>query len=505
MRQLAEQMLGRLGQESFMRDAPTHGTKSADRHRERPTSFPLVRLVPLVLLTEIAALEITLIYPALQAMQSEFRTPSIGWTLTVTSLTGVVAQPMLGKVADVIGKRRMILCASVAFMLGSLVCALAPTFPVLLAGRVLQGISMVVAPAAYGLIRDVLPARVVPVAMGAITTGLGLSALAGPLTGAVLLDAFGFRAVFWFCLVYAAVLAPVVLMAFPESAVRLRRKIDVLGGLLLGAGIGALLLAVGQGRAWGWFSPATLGCVLLGAVLLVLFVRVELRAAEPLVDLRLLTGPALRWTLLAAFGCAFAIGGYGYLAPLLVQTPVAAGYGLGLGAMGVALILVPQGVLASVCGPVGGLLARRRSPRTTLLIAASALAASMVWLTVLHTAVWQFLLAAVLQGIGFGFFFVSAANLVIEAVPPTHTAVSAGMMGVANNLGNATGVTVFGAVLAAHLVSRAQDGTPARYAESGFVIALLTAACTTGAAVLIAALMRHGRGPASGGARIAAR
>ncbi|MCX5443481.1 MFS transporter [Streptomyces sp. NBC_00569] len=394
----------------------------------------------------------------------------------------------------------MILYAAVAFMAGSAVCALAPSFPILLIGRALQGVCMVVAPAAYGLIRDILPARAVPVAMGAITTGLGLSSLAGPLIGGALVSAFGFRAVFWFCLLYAAVLAPVVLLVLPESTVRLRRRIDGAGGLLLGSGVGALLLAVGQGRAWGWLSPSTLSCFTVAAGLLALFVRVELRAEEPLVDLRLLTGPALRWTLLATYGGAFAIGGYGYLIPLLVQSPESAGYGLGLGAMGVALFLVPQGVLASVCGPLGGLLARHRAPRTALLVAASALTASSLCVALLHTAAWQFFLAAVLQGVGFGFFFVSASNLVIEAVPATHTAVSAGMMGVANNLGNATGVTVFGAVLAAHLLTGGHDGHPAVHAESGFVLALLTAACAAGGALLIAAFMRHGRTPATGGA-----
>ncbi|MCX5443482.1 hypothetical protein OHO83_44880 [Streptomyces sp. NBC_00569] len=81
-------------------------SRGARRLEGRPTAFYVLLLVPLVLLTEIAALEITLIYPALQAMQAEFDTPSIGWALTVTSLMGVVAQPMLGKVADVIGKKR---------------------------------------------------------------------------------------------------------------------------------------------------------------------------------------------------------------------------------------------------------------------------------------------------------------------------------------------------------------------------------------------------------------
>ncbi|MFF2508118.1 MFS transporter [Streptomyces sp. NPDC058067] len=465
----------------------------------RSTASCVLLLVPLVLLTEVVALELSLVYPALPAMAAEFRTPAIGWALTVVSLVGVVAQPLLGKVADAVGKKRMITLAAVAFAAGSLVCALAPTFPVLLIGRALQGTCLVIAPCAYGLIRDVLPPRAVPVALGAITTGLGLSAVAGPVIGGLLVNAFGFRAVFWFCLAYVLVLTPVLVLTVPESGVRLRRRVDLAGGVLFGAGAAGLLLAVGQGSSWGWAAPRTLAVLGGAGVLLALFVLCELRREEPLIDVRLLTGPALRWTLLATFGGAFAIGGQAFVVPLLVQTPKLPGYGLGADALGVAMFLVPQGLVGAVCGPVGGLVARRRAPRTSFLVALAALTAGAVILAMLHAEPWQVLVAALVQGIGFGFFFVSASNLVVEAVPATHTAVSAGMMGVANNLGNATGVTVLGVVLAQHVLRTDQDTGRIVYAESGFTLSFLLAAAVAGVAVAVAVFMRGGRSPATGG------
>ncbi|MFF1359986.1 MFS transporter [Streptomyces sp. NPDC058297] len=481
-------------------DAGPSPDSAAGRLEGRSTASYVLLLVPLVLLTEVVALELSLVYPALPLMAAEYRTPAIGWTLTVVSLVGVVAQPLLGKVADAIGKRRMIVLAAAAFAVGSLVCALAPSYPVLLLGRALQGTCMVIGPAAYGLIRDLFPPRIVPVAMGAITTGLGFSAVTGPLIGGLLVNAFGFRAVFWFCLAYVLVLTPVLAFTVPESGVRLRRRVDAVGGVLFGAGAAGLLLAVGQGGAWGWTSARTLTVLGCACALLVLFVLCELRRAEPLIDVRLLTGPALRWTLLAAFGGAFAIGGQAFVVPLLVQTPRLPGYGLGMGALGVALFLVPQGLVGAVCGPLGGVLARRRGPRTGLLVALTAFTVSAGSLAVLHAEPWQVLIAAVAQGIGFGFFFVSVSNLVVEAVPPTHTAVSTGMMGVASNLGNATGVTVLGAVLAQHILRAYPETGRIVHTESGFVLAHLLAAAAAGAALLVAALMRHGRTPATGGA-----
>ncbi|MCX4671937.1 MFS transporter [Streptomyces sp. NBC_01381] len=466
-----------------------------------PAQYAIL-LVPLILLTEVTALELTLIYPVLPLMSDAFDTPSIGWTLTVVSLTGVVAQPLLGRVADVIGKKRMMLYAAGLFAAGSLICALAPSYPVLLAGRAVQGTCLVMAPAAYGLIRDIFPARVVPVALGAVTTGIGLSAIIGPLTGGALGQAFGYRAVFWFALVYVAVLIPWFARALPESPVRRPRadwrRVDAAGGLLLGIGAGGLLLFIGQGGGWGWASAptlATLGCSLL---LLAGFVRRELRTAEPLIDLRLLTGPALRWTLVAAFSGAFAIGGTAFAMPMLVQTPTSLGYGFGMSVLGAAVFLVPQGLIGAACGPLGGLLAGRRGPRYTLMVALCGLSATTLTLALLHTALWQLLLAALFMGVGFGCFFVGVSNLVVEAVPADRTAVGAGLMGVANNLGQATGVTLLGAVLARYLVDDS-DEDRILYAETGYLLAFGLASAVAFAGLMVATAMRHGRAPASGG------
>ncbi|MGW7082972.1 MFS transporter [Streptomyces sp. NPDC054871] len=466
-----------------------------------PVSYALL-LVPLVLLTEVTALELTLIYPVLLLMSDAFDTPSIGWTLTVVSLTGVVAQPLLGRVADAIGKKRMILYAAGCFAAGSLICALASSYAVLLAGRAVQGTCLVMAPAAYGLIRDIFPARVVPVALGAVTTGIGLSAIIGPLTGGALGQAFGYRAVFWFALAYVVVLTPWFARALPESPVRRtaadRRGVDAAGGLLLGTGAGGLLLFIGQGGGWGWASAPTLATLGCSSLLLSGFVRRELRTPDPLIDLRLLTGPALRWTLTAAFAGAFAIGGTAFAMPMLVQTPSSLGYGFGMSIVGAAVFLVPQGLIGAACGPLGGLLARRRGPRHTLLVALAGLTGATLTLALLHTALWQLLLAALFMGIGFGCFFVGVSNLVVEAVPPERTAVGAGLMGVANNLGQATGVTLLGAILARHVVDDS-DEDRILYAETGYALAFGLAAAVAFAGLMVAAAMRHGRAPASGG------
>ncbi|WP_413098250.1 MFS transporter [Streptomyces sp. Inha503] len=147
--------------------------------------------------------------------------------------------------------------------------------------------------AGYGLMRDILPARLVPLGVGGIGIGTGVSVLVGPLLGGYLIDHHGFRSAFWFELCYAVVAALLVLLAVPESRVRERSRVDVLGGVLLGPGMAAVVYAVVETALLPVLVP-------LGAALLALFAVVDRRREEPLVSMRLLGSPRVWWPLLAA-------------------------------------------------------------------------------------------------------------------------------------------------------------------------------------------------------------
>ncbi|MFI0467628.1 MFS transporter [Saccharopolyspora sp. 5N102] len=465
--------------------APATPDPSGVPDEERPLANASVRrmvgvLIPLVLLSEIVPLEMSLVYPALANIRSAFDTQAVGWTVTVVSLVALATQPLLAKVADMFGRKRTIAVAAAVFAIGSMIAALAPNFGVLLVGRALQAPGMAIVPAAYGLIRDGFPRRYVPIAVGAVNTGFGMSAIIGPFVGGFLVQRFDFRAVFWFCLVFVVVLAPLALWLVPERRRPVRRRLDITGSLLFGAGVGILLLAISQASSWGLVSLGALGCVLAAALLLWLFIVHEKRTAEPLIAPKLLTGPAVRWTLLATAGGGFVLGGHGYLMPLLVQAPLIAG-GLALGPMAVAMLLLPQGVLGAVAGPLGGALARRRGPRLTMLVSLGAFTVGTALAALLNDHAGQLVLASIAMGCGFGLYFVSASNLIIEAVPASHTSLGTGFMSIANNLGNALGVTVLGAVLSAGF-------TPAYLVA--VVVGLLSLAVVLG--------MQHGRSPMSG-------
>ncbi|MBO2462359.1 MFS transporter [Actinomadura violacea] len=490
---------------------------AADRRGEPHSRARLVAiLVVLVLITETAPLELALVYPAIRSMSATFGPDHIDKAVTLVNLAAVVSIPLIGRLADVVGKKRVLVGCSVAFAAGSLVCATAPSLPVLLLGRMLQGVVGGVLSVAYSLVRDVFPARSVPLALGFVSTGVGVSGIAAPFLGGALVDGFGFRGVFWFLLALVVLLLPALIVIVPESPMRRPRRLDAAGALLLGAAAACLLAGIGVGARSGWLAGGTLGSFAAAGVMFAAFTWRERRTASPAVDLSLLASPALRATLLCS-ACGMAVlGAIGYLVPQMLQTPhgAATAYGQGLTALAAAGWVFPQGLAAMVFGPVGGLLARRHGPRLVLIPGLAAYGLAATALSALPGHRWQFLLVAACVGIGQGLYFAAVSNLVLDAVPAAHSGTGTGLLAVCGQLGAALSVTVLGAVLAAHRLPATvhQSGTvpgiggaagrngAASYTGDGVSIAFLFAAGLSVAGLAVALTMSHGRSAARGGA-----
>jgi MFS family permease len=441
-----------------------------------------------LLLSLIIPLELTLVYPAVRYMAPVFHTPSISWVLTIVSLTGVVLESPVGKLADLHGKKRVALVISALFAVGSLLCALAPNFPMLLAGRVLQGVALGMIAVLYGLLRDILPARLVPFGFGTISVGLGVSAILGPFVGGALIDDYGFRAVFWFSVIAVTVLAAFFAAVVPESPVRLPQRLDLVGSALLGGGVGLLLLATTEGAAWGWASGGTLGCYLGGVAAVAVFVPHTLRTDHPLVDVRTVVGPQMRLPVLATLLCAFAVSGFAFLTPELLEMRHH------MDALGAARYQLPYGITAIAAGFLGGALTRRRGSRATLLAATVPLCVSLLLLALAHGSTGMILVWCGLYGIAFALYPLATMTQVAEAVPADRTAVSEGVNGIARDLGSAVAIAVLTAVLNQHIEASA-GGAAAEltYTDSGFTVAYLVAAGSGLLAVVAAAVLRHRR------------
>src|SRR3954452_1409145 len=309
----------------------------------------------------------SLIVPVLARIQVEFDTSqtTVTWVLTAYLLSASICTPLLGRVGDVVGKTRVLVACLVALSLGSLAAALAPSIGWLIAARGLQGVGGGVLPLSFGIIRDEFRERMtlalsVIASLTAVGFGVGI-VVAGPIV-----DAFGFRGLFWLPMAVTLVVAVAAMLFVPESPVRTPARLPVLPAVLLAGWLVALLLGLSEGNEWGWTSPRVLGLFTVGLVLVGAWVAVERRVPVPMIDMQMMQRRGV-WTSNVVAGCVgFGMfASFGFL-PQLLQTPPEAGYGFGASITESGRLLLPSAVASFLVGFATASLIRRLGVRAVI-------------------------------------------------------------------------------------------------------------------------------------------
>ena len=446
------------------------------------TSSP--RLTLAVLATVVAAFSMlqSLVSPALPVIQRELHTSpgTVTWVFTALLLSVSVATPLLGRIGDMVGKKRTLMIALTALAVGCLIAALAPNIHVLIAGRVVQGLGGAVFPLAFGIIRDEFPAERVPSVVGVVSAviaaggGLGI-VLAGPVV-----QSLGWRWLFWLPLVVVVGAGLMARRYVPESPNRVPGRIDLLAAVLLSGWLVALLLPLSAGRGWGWGSARTIGLFVLAAVLLASWITVELRSRNPLIDMRMMRLPAVWTTNLVAllFGAAmFAV--YAFV-PQFMQIPEIAGYGFGSSVSEAGLLMLPMLVTMAVTGSLSGPMASRLGFKAQVVWgSALSLVASNAFAE-FHDEPWQVAISTAIFGVGLGLAYASMTSLIVQNVPREQTGAASGMNANIRTIGGSIGTAIASSIITGHLQG---NGLPT---ESGFTNTFLLLAGFCAVAVLLA-------------------
>lgn len=437
------------------------------------------RILLILCLAAIAySLAQTLVIPVIPAIQEETGTSAstATWMLTAFLLSSSVMTPLLGRLGDMIGKERVLLVSMLVFGSGSLICALfSHSIEMLILGRVVQGAGGAIFPLAFGIVRDELPPEKVVSGIGTISTTFGIGGGLGLVLSGFFVDHLSVAWDFWFALAFTSVSAAMVWRFIPESPVRAPGRMDYGGGALLSIALVSLLLGVSQGNTWGWGSPAIVGLIAFGLVMLAVFGRYELRFEDPMVDVRLLARRPVWSPNLAGFAVGFGMFGAYLLIPELVQTSKSTGYGFGLSVTASGLVLLPSAVVMLFTGALSGRLAARFGMRFTLVLGCAAACFAFGMLAWAHGAIWLIVLAGIPFGLGVGLAYAATASLIIAAVPQEQSGSASAVMTVARLVGGAVGGQIAGALLTAREVNAlpVESGYTNAFAAS-FVIGVLT-------------------------------
>jgi EmrB/QacA subfamily drug resistance transporter len=436
----------------------------------------------------------TMVAPALPAIQHELgATPTeVSWVLTAYLLTASVATPVLGRLGDIFGKERMLVLVLLLFAAGLLVSALSQSLPLLVGGRAIQGAAGAVFPLAIGIIRDEFPKEKVATGIGLISATFGIGGGFGLVLSGALVDHLSYEWIFWLGLAVTVVAIVCTHLFVPESPIKSPARIDWPGAALLSLTLVALLVAISEGNRWGWGSARIVALFAACAVLFVVWLRFEQRAAEPLVDLRLLARRGVWTSNLATVLMGFGMFGSFILIPQFVQTDPSNGYGFGVDTTGAGLFLLPSSIVMLFAGPIAGMLAGRVGSKLPLFLGSGFAALSFAMLALAHGERWEVYLAVVLMGLGIGMSFAAVANVIVEAVPATHTGEATGMNAIMRTIGGALGSQVSAAVVAGHAAGAAVP-TEAGYTEA-FSLAAAAVMLSLGAAWLVPGRLFHVRG-----------
>ncbi|WP_278262042.1 MFS transporter [Nocardia sp. AG03] len=420
-------------------------------------------LASLMLSTGLVALDSTIIATAVLTI-----TDTLGgfalfpWLFSIYLLAQAVTVPIYGKLADMVGRKPVILVGIAVFALGSLLCGLATSMPALIVFRAVQGIgagaiqpmTMVIASDLYTLAQRAK----VQGYMAGVWAG---SAVLGPLLGGLLSDHLSWRWIFLINLPLAAVAGWMLLRHFTESAPRRAHRVDWLGALLLTVGAGAAILALLEGgQAWAWSSPMSLTLFAGSAVVLALFAYVQTRVPDPVLPLRIFTSRVV----VASSTVALLIG-----AVVLGSTSYVPTFAQGvLGTTALVAGLTVGGMTLGwpLSATLSGRLYLRWGFRVTALVGSvlAVLGCASTLLIDARTSPVQIALSCFLIGAGMG--LVSTPSLIAaqtEAPWQERGVVTSANM-FARSLGSAVGVAVFGAVVNAGIADPDRPA-PAELAE----------------------------------------
>ncbi|MBA3843456.1 MAG: MFS transporter [Actinobacteria bacterium] len=419
----------------------------------------------------------SLVAPALPNLQHALHTSenSVSWVLTSYLLSASVATPLIGRLGDMYGKERLLMIVLALLSAGTVVSALSSSLALMLVGRVIQGAAGGIFPLAFGIIRDEFPRDRIASGIGLMSALLGVGGGAGVVLAGPIVDHLSFHWLFWLPLIPIVIATVAVHLFVPESPIRVPGRVNWTGAALMSTGLAAVLIAVSETANWHWLSAKTIGCILVGVVLLALWVRSESGSPHPLVDMKMMRIRGVWTTNLVALLLGFGMYSSFILLPQFVETPSRVGYGFSASVTQAGIFMVPSTLAMLIVGSQTGRLEKLFGSKPPLLAGGIVTLASFLILAFARGSRWEIYLAAALLGSGIGLAFAAMANLIIENVGPEQTGVATGMNTVTRTVGGGFGGAATASVLAATVGA---SGYPTAH---GYTVAF--ALCAVGLAV----------------------
>jgi EmrB/QacA subfamily drug resistance transporter len=384
--------------------------------------------------------------------------PSVQWVVLAYLLTIVLLLPIVGRLADMYGKKHIYTLGFIFFTVASLLCGLAPGVGWLIAARVLQafGASMVMG-LGPALVAESFPVTERGKAMGLIGTVVSLGVIAGPTLGGVLIEKLSWHWIFFVNLPVGLLGAFLGFRSIPDTKPQGESGFDFPGSAALLVFLLCLLVGLTHGQTAGFLSWQVLS-LFAGAIIgLALFIYLEGRARFPVIDLRLFRHREFSAGLGVGTMLFIGFSGTMFLLPFYLENV----RGLTPSQTGLALVVHP--IALGIVAPFAGAVSDRWGPRNITLLGLAMLVGGIIGLTTLgpETSVMGYILRILPVGFGFGLFQSPNNTSILSSAPREHWGVASGLLSISRVFGQVAGISIFGAVWAASTLSQVPQGVNA--------------------------------------------
>lgn len=449
------------------------------------TAIPRTAWKLLVILSSIATMVMyveTMLIPAIPDLINDFNVSygTSSWILTTYLISGAIATPIVGKLSDVYGKKKVLLLVMLIYAIGVSFAGFASNIYTLLLVRAIQGIGMGMFPIAFGIIRDQFPREKISIGQGIISSMFAAGAAVGLSAGALIVENFGWQATF-FTIIPIVILLLITIWRFVhigenqqidpapikdspgrgkesnlvpvtnfDEKTRRKLQIDIKGAAALAVSITSFLLCLTLIETSSGLSTANnsnvgimstygtiIGSAIVAVISFILFLLIEKRESYPLIDLRLLGNKAILPSILIILIVGLSNFMVFQTIPILVRNPEPLGFGADV--VDAGTIQLPFALVFLVFGPTSGLIISRLGSLRPVIVGTSIITVSFLGLAIFHDSPIAISINLGVLATGLSFAAIGAMNVIILATPKEYTGISLGIATLVRIIGSAIG------------------------------------------------------------------
>lgn len=399
----------------------------------------------------VSSLQFTLMVPVLSDVPQALGVSASDatWLIIITLLASTVSTPIISRMADLYGRKRMMLVALGVLCAGSVIAAVGMTFTTVLIGRAMQGFANSLVPIGISLIHSHVNRKQANLGVALLSGTIGMGSTLGlPLSG-LLMSTVGLSGIFWCSAIAGGVFIVLVAVIVPEAPDRLQRRFDPFGSVLLAIWLTSLTLLISKGADWAWPSAESIGWGGVGFVACAIWVWVSLGNRDAVIDVRLAMKPTMIRINAASFLATFGMFANHLITMQEARAPAETGIGLGLPVSAAGLLLLPFAIMMMALTPVTSWFLNRFGAHTALWAGAATMSLGFAFRTFVHADLTTVLIGTLIVGAGTAFAFASMPALVSLTSPAAELASANGVNALVRSFSGAIASSGFALVLSA--------------------------------------------------------